>query len=62
MLKSMSSIKYKDAREVCKNIQLRFKNSCRFMASSLDKLASNVEDDQCKCLRQFYKEEEFLGL
>ena len=62
MLKSMSSIKYKDAREVCKNIQLRFKNSCRFMASSLDKLASNVEDDQCKCLRQFYKEEEVFRL
>ena len=27
------------------------------MASSLDKLASNLSDDQCKNLREFYKEE-----
>ena len=52
----------KDGTEVCKNIQLRFIDSCRFMASSLDKLASNLDDDQCKHLREFYKEEEVFRL
>ena len=52
----------KDGTEVSKNIQLRFIDSCRFMASSLDKLASNLDDDQCKHLREFYKEEEVFRL
>ena len=38
----MSGVKYKDGTEVCKNVQLRGIDSCRFMASSLDKLASNL--------------------
>ena len=32
------------------------------MASSLDKVASNLDDDQCKSLREFYKEEEVFRL
>ena len=32
------------------------------MGSGLDKLASNLNDDQCKNLREFYKEEEVFRL
>ena len=38
----MVGIKYKNGTEECKNIQLRFIDSCRFMASSLDKLTRNL--------------------
>ena len=41
----------KNDAEVCKDIQLRFIDSCIFMVLSLDKLASNLDDDQCKPLR-----------
>ena len=51
-----------DGTEVRKNIQLRFIDSCRFMVSSLDKLASNLDDNQCKHLREFYKNEDVLRL
>ena len=50
----LAGVKYKDGTEVCKNIQLRFIDSCRFMASSLDKLVSNlcgisgIQCDKCK--------------
>ena len=32
------------------------------MTLGLDKLASNVDDDQCKHFREFYKEEEVFRL
>ena len=38
----LAGVKYKDGTQVYKNIQIRFIDSCRFMASSLDKLASNL--------------------
>ena len=38
----LAGVKYKDGTQVHKSIQLRFIDSCRFMASSLDKLANNL--------------------
>ena len=55
-------MKNEDGTVVRKNIQLRFIDSCRFMASSLRKPASNLDDDQCKHLREFYKEDEVFRL
>ena len=52
----------KDGEEVRKNIQLRFIDSCRFMTSSLDKLVSNLNDDQCKHLKEFYNGYEVFRL
>ena len=52
----------RDGTEVHKNIQLKSIGNCRFMALGLDKLASNLEDDQCKHLREFYKEEAVFRL
>ena len=52
----------KDGTEVCKNIQLRFIDDCRFMPSRIDKPMSNLDDDQCKNLREFYKEEKVFRL
>ncbi|XP_057310573.1 uncharacterized protein LOC130648537 [Hydractinia symbiolongicarpus] len=43
-------------------IQLRFIDSVRFMASSLDKLVNNLSDDQCKNLRKFFKGDEQFKL
>ena len=58
----LAGLRNEDGTEVCKTIQLRFIDSLRFMALSLEKLASNLEDDQCKHLREFYKEEEVFTL
>ena len=38
----LAGVSNKDGTEVFKNIQLTFIDSCRLMASSLDKLASNL--------------------
>ena len=59
---NLVGVKYKDGTQVCESIQLRFRDSCRFMALGLDKLASNLDDDQCKHFRDFYKEEEAFKL
>ena len=52
----------KNGKAVIKKVKLRFIDSCRFMASSLDKLAGNLDDDQCKNLRQFFDDEEHFKL
>ena len=43
-------------------IELRFIDSFRFMASSLDSLARNLTDEECKNLRWFYKEKDAFKL
>ena len=58
----LAAVSNKESTEVCKNLQLRFIDSCRFMALSLNELASNLDDDQCKQLREFYKEEKVFRL
>ena len=53
---ALGGVVNKDGEQVYKKIQLRFIDSFRFMSLSLDKLASNLTDEQCKNLRWFYKE------
>ena len=51
-----------DGKPVTKKIELRFIDSFRFMASSLDSLARNLTDDQCKNMRWFYQDQEVFKL
>ena len=50
----LAGVRNEDGIEVCKNIKLRFIDSCRFTVSSLHKLASNpcgtseIQYDKCK--------------
>ena len=58
----LAGVTDKNGKAVIKKVKLRFIDSCRFMASSLDKLASNLDDDQCKNLRKFFNDEEQFRL
>ena len=49
----------KDDKEIRKKIQLRFMDICRFMLFSLDKLASNLDDDQCEHLKKSFARESY---
>ena len=58
----LAGVTNKDGEEVHKKIQLRFAGSCRFMASSWDRLNSNLDDYQCKNIKMFYREDEVFKL
>ena len=58
----LAGITDKNGKQVYKKMQLRFIDSCRFLASSLDTLASNLDDNQCKNLRLFYKDDGIFKL
>ncbi|XP_057305273.1 uncharacterized protein LOC130642205 [Hydractinia symbiolongicarpus] len=48
--------------ETYKKIEIRFIDSCRFMASSLEKLANNLDDEQCKNLSWYFNEADIFKL
>ena len=49
----------KGGKKIRKNIQLRFVDICRFILFSLDKLASNLDDDQCEHLKKSFARESY---
>ena len=51
-----------DGKPVTKKIELKFIDSFRFMASSLDSPAKNLTDEECKNLQWFHKEEDVFKL
>lgn len=59
---NLAGVINKDRKEVHKNIQLRLIDSCRFTESGLYRLASNLDDDQFKQHKEFYKGEKVLKL
>ena len=58
----LAGVTDKNGKKVFKKIELRFIESFRFMASSLDELASNLDDDQRKNLRKFHQDDEIFKL
>ena len=54
--------KNKKGNLVDKKTELRFIDSFRFMASSLDKLSSNLTDEQCKILKKEYPDNDIFKL
>ena len=56
----LAGVSNKEGKEEHKNIQLRFIGSCRFMPLSLHRLASNLDDDQCNHLKEFYKRDKIF--
>ena len=51
-----------DGKPVTKKIELRFINSFRFMASSLDSLAKSLTDEECKNMRWLYQKDDIFKL
>lgn len=53
----LAGVTNKDGEKLCKNIHLRFMDSCRFIKPSLDKRASDLDADQSKKFTEFYTED-----
>ena len=55
----LTRVTNKDNKKILKTIQLRSIDNCRFNTSSLEKLASNLDDDQYKMYEGFTWEKYF---